>query len=194
MEFKKGQTAWNKGLTKKTDERMKSISEKNKLNSKGIHKSLRTEFKKGCISFNKGQTYEEVYGKEKAEKIKEKMRKAKLGKSTWNKGKRGYNAGDKHYNWKGGITPINKLLRLSSMWRIWREAVFLRDNFTCQNPNCEFCNNQIGIKLHPHHIKSLANNPELVFKVDNGITYCEEFHIKSGLHKGIMQGVKNRIL
>jgi hypothetical protein len=33
------------------------------------------------------------------------------------------------------------------------------------------------VKLHPHHIKPLATNPELVFDVNNGITYCKEFHM-----------------
>ena len=76
------------------------------------------------------------------------------------------------------------------MWKIWREAVFLRDNFTCQNKGCEFCNNKIGVMIHPHHKKPVAIFPELAFKVDNGITYCAEYHINSGLHKGIKKGIK----
>ena len=99
--------------------------------------------------------------------------------------------GELHWNWKGGITPLNHFLRTSSMWKIWREAVFLRDNFTCQNPNCEYCNNKIGTMLHPHHIQPLALYPELIFKVDNGITYCAEFHLSSKeLHKGITHNKK----
>ena len=90
--------------------------------------------------------------------------------------------GEKNVNWKGGITPFNTLLRKGSKWKIWRELVFLRDNFTCQNKDCEFCNNKMGGTLHPHHIKQLAFYPELAFKVDNGITYCKDFHLKSGLH------------
>lgn len=94
--------------------------------------------------------------------------------------------GEKHYNWKG-VTPLNKLLRGKSKWKIWREFVFLRDNFTCQNPNCSYCDNKIGVLLHPHHIKPLALYPELVFDINNGITYCTEFHLKSGLHKEIQK-------
>jgi len=78
--------------------------------------------------------------------------------------------------WKGGITPINKLLRVSSKHKIWRELIFLRDNFTCQNPNCSFCGNKIGGELHPHHIKSWAEYPKLRFDVNNGITLCGDFH------------------
>ena len=92
--------------------------------------------------------------------------------------------------WKGGVTPLNKLMRENSKMKIWRELVFLRDNFTCQNTNCEFCNNKIGVFLHPHHVRSMALFPELAFMVDNGITYCAGFHLKSGLHKNIMGGIK----
>ncbi|GAG95350.1 unnamed protein product, partial [marine sediment metagenome] len=98
----------------------------------------------------------------------------------------GKNAGENAWNWKG-VTPLNKLLRCGSKWKIWRELVFLRDNFTCQNPNCPYCHNKIGVLLHPHHIKPLALYPELVFDINNGITYCAEFHIKSGLHKSIQE-------
>ena len=93
---------------------------------------------------------------------------------------------ENNYNWKGGISPLNEKLRKSSMFKIWREAVFLRDNFTCQNPDCEFCQNKIGVLLHPHHIESFAEYPAFRFNMHNGITYCAEFHINSKtLHKNI---------
>ncbi len=100
--------------------------------------------------------------------------------------------GELHWNWKGGISSFNRKLRVSSKWKIWRELVFLRDNFTCQNKDCSFCSNKIGAMLHPHHIKPLALYPKLVFKVDNGTTYCAEFHINSKeLHKGIAHNQLN---
>ena len=107
--------------------------------------------------------------------------------SLLNKGKGNLkNLGENNGMWKGGITPLNRLLRRSSMYKIWRESIFLRDNFTCQNSNCEYCGNKQGIYLHAHHVKSFSQYPKLRFKIDNGITYCEEFHINSKLlHKGI---------
>lgn len=78
--------------------------------------------------------------------------------------------GEKGTNWKGGITPENKRIRVSIEYRLWREAVFARDNFTCQK--CEKRN----IYLHPHHIFNFADYPELRFAIDNGITFCKECH------------------
>ena len=91
--------------------------------------------------------------------------------------------GENASNWKGGITPKNKLLRTQVGWSKWRNQVFKRDNYTCQNINCDCCNNKLGGTLHPHHIKHVATNPELIYDVNNGITYCENYHLKSGLHK-----------
>lgn len=101
------------------------------------------------------------------------------------------NTGDKNPNWRGGITCFKHQLMNRSKWKIWRELVFARDSFTCQNNNCSYCNNIIGIRLHAHHIKPMAIYPELVFNVSNGIAYCEQFHYKGGLHIGIKQQLRN---
>jgi len=163
--------------------------------------SPKTKFKRGLVPWNKN--------KKMSKEFKDKLKKSWMKRKekgiliSWNKGKKlskehrlkcieslkiNPQVGKNHYNWKGGITPLNKLLRSSSMWKIWREAIFLRDNFTCQNPNCSYCNNKIGFLLHPHHIKPFSTHPELRFNVDNGITYCAEYHINSKkLHKGILK-------
>jgi 5-methylcytosine-specific restriction endonuclease McrA len=51
----------------------------------------------------------------------------------------------------------------------WREAVFKRDEYKCQE-----CG-KYG-KLHAHHIKSFFKHPRLVIDIDNGITLCEDCH------------------
>ena len=78
--------------------------------------------------------------------------------------------GEKHYNWKGGITPIIMKIRTSKEYNIWRVSVFQRDNYTCQ-----MCN-KIGGKLCVHHIKSFSKYPELRFDINNGQTLCLDCH------------------
>ncbi len=95
--------------------------------------------------------------------------------------------------WMGFKSNLNHRLRTSAKYQIWRNAVFLRDNFICQNHNCKFCNNKIGVFLNAHHIRSIAEFPKLMFNIDNGITYCEEFHFRGSLHEGIAKKQLNFI-
>ena len=83
------------------------------------------------------------------------------------------NGGKNHYNWQGGITPLNHKIRTSTEFREWRKAVFERDNYTCQ-----FCNKHGGI-LHADHIKPFAYFPDLRFEVSNGRTLCVDCHRKT---------------
>lgn len=86
--------------------------------------------------------------------------------------------GEKCHFWKGGITPENQKIRHSIEYRLWREAVFARDNWICQK-----CKKRGG-KIDPHHIQNFAQFSELRFAIDNGITLCrnchKEFHKKYG--------------
>jgi 5-methylcytosine-specific restriction endonuclease McrA len=54
----------------------------------------------------------------------------------------------------------------------WRNAVFKRDNFTCQ---C--CNDDTGGNLIAHHILNFSEHRELRHDIGNGITLCEPCHI-----------------
>ena len=88
---------------------------------------------------------------------------------------------DRCHFWKGGITPINLSIRMSSEYKLWRKAVFERDNYTCI-----WCG-QKGGKLNADHIKRFSDFPELRFAIDNGITLSEKAHIE--FHK--IYGKKN---
>lgn len=83
-----------------------------------------------------------------------------------------------HNFWKGGVTKINKIIRQSLEYRLWREAVFKRDNWACK-----WCGIKNGrgkhISLNADHIKPFADYPELRFAIDNGRTLCINCHKKT---------------
>lgn len=81
-----------------------------------------------------------------------------------------YRIGKNHQNWKGGKTKELKAIRNSKSYLEWREAVFIRDDYTCQKCFIRGC------YLHAHHIKQAAFYPELMLDVNNGITLCEGCH------------------
>ena len=76
-----------------------------------------------------------------------------------------------HWNYKGGISTENKIIRNSTSSKIWREKVFERDKYTCNH-----CSERGGT-LNAHHIKPFATFPELRFELSNGLTLCNKCHI-----------------
>ena len=80
---------------------------------------------------------------------------------------------EKNPNWKGGITPSMEEIRDCVEYKLWRESVFERDNFTCI-----WCG-QRGGRLEADHVKSFADYPALRFAIDNGRTLCKECHKKT---------------
>src|SRR3990167_244003 len=92
---------------------------------------------------------------------------------------------EKHWNWKGGITPLNFIIRNSVEYKLWREAIFKRDNWTCV-----WCGKRGG-RIEADHIKPFSLYPELRFAIDNGRTLCKECHKKTNNYGGKIQwGVK----
>lgn len=85
--------------------------------------------------------------------------------------------------WKGGISSVNRRIRNSKKWKEWREAVFERDNYICQE-----CGERGGL-LEPHHIKPFAYFPELRFSIDNGVTLCQKCHNKTKTSAAVMRKV-----
>jgi len=177
--------AWNKGMSVKVKKNCLSCGKE-----MVVYNSQEYCSKKCCPIWNKGLKGYHPKGVG-----------FKKGVSTWNKGKhiqtnnalevwrlnggkpphtgkkRPELTGEKNHMWKGGITPERNKIRSSPEYRIWKYAVFARDNFTCQN-----CYKRGG-NLNAHHIKGFATHPELRFAIDNGLTLCEPCHKKHRKHK-----------
>jgi 5-methylcytosine-specific restriction endonuclease McrA len=81
-------------------------------------------------------------------------------------------SGDKHWNWKGGVTPIHAQLRNNLDIKEWRRKVFEKDNYTCGI--CEVR----GGYLQAHHILPFSIFPQFRLNVENGITLHKECHLK----------------
>ena len=137
------------------------------------------QFKKGY----KKETPAPFLGKKLSKKHKNKIAKAmKGGNSTsFKKGNVPHNTGkhhlakEKHFNWKGGITPINQQIRGSLEYKLWSDSVWNRDKNCCQK-----CGENRVRYLVAHHILNFSSHIELRFAIDNGITFCrlchKEFH------------------
>lgn len=158
-----------KGVYKRTDEYKRMLKGGNSGSfKKGNKIGIKSYFKKGSkpkTGFKKGNTYGKGnLGNKLSEEHRRKISEEWRGKSL---------SGKNHWNWKGGITPENKKIRDSLEIKLWREAVFARDNFICLK-----CGDNKGGNLHAHHIQNFADYPELRTSIENGITFCKKCHTK----------------
>ena len=129
-----------------------------------------------CSSFCHHKYLPPFKGKKHTIKSKEKTSKSCSGKKRTLAQRLNYSLskiGEKNPQWKGGITPISKIIRRSLKYRLWRKYIFERDNYTCK-----ICKNKGG-KLCVDHIKPFAYYPKLRFKLSNGRTLCFGCHIKT---------------
>jgi 5-methylcytosine-specific restriction endonuclease McrA len=104
-----------------------------------------------------------------------------------------YQRGSEHPMWKGGITPINKAIRRSKEYLLWRKAVFERDNYACIWC-CAKSSKGNKVYLETDHIKPFCDYPELRFAIDNGITFCEKCHRTFHSRYGIFNNNKEQIV
>jgi len=130
---------------------------------KVIHRNEKGQFIKGSLGFTGTHTEET--------KIKIREARARQGSNVWNKGKP-YKRGEEHWNWQGGKSSEKKRFRELIEYKTWRNSVFGRDNYTCQE-----CG-QVGGDLNADHIKSFAFHEELRLDINNGRTLCVPCHRK----------------
>jgi len=90
--------------------------------------------------------------------------------------------GDKHYNWKGGISSLNKSIRTMTENRKWMDAVKERDKLCLKCGSVE--------NLESHHKKSIqeiieefnirnrqdARECSILWDINNGGTLCQKCH------------------
>jgi len=69
----------------------------------------------------------------------------------------------------------NKLIK--ERMKKWKEAIYLRDNYTCQICGKSYKDKIDG--LNPMHILSKENYPDLQFDIMNGLTGCYYCHNSS---------------
>jgi 5-methylcytosine-specific restriction endonuclease McrA len=128
----------------------------------------------------------------------QKIADSKRGKPSWNKGITGKDShsfgntnmlGVKHSDeYRRNMSKIKKATK-NHLWihglgkmrshypgveyKIWRDSVFKRDDYTCQ-----FCHKR-GVELQADHIKPWALYEELRYELNNGRTLCKPCHIST---------------
>lgn len=59
----------------------------------------------------------------------------------------------------------------SAEYRRFRAAVKKRDHYRCRFPGCS-----VRTKIHVHHLKRVADFPELELNTENAVTLCKKHH------------------
>ena len=124
----------------------------------------RGSFVPGSTAWNAGAPRSGMTGRKHSDETKAKMRASSTGPLA--------------SNWKGGVTDENYRIRRSQRYAEWRTAVFVRDDYTCQECGARSKEGS-RVTLNADHIKAFAVYPELRFDLSNGRTLCEPCHRKT---------------
>lgn len=144
---------------KHSTETRRKMSERLKGNKRALNCKRSEEFKKKVSESLRGRP-SPLKGKKlsiEARKVRSENQKMLVAQGV-------------HPFWRGGIYKTHQRLRGQFAYRLWREAVFKRDNYTCQ-----FCGERGG-RLNADHIKPFALFPELRLELSNGRTLCVPCH------------------
>ncbi len=91
-------------------------------------------------------------------------------------GNKGTQKGKLNNNWKGGLTEGRNRDYSSIGYRLWRDEVFKRDNYTCRNLDCLKKSDGNKIKINAHHVLCYSEYPQFRKQIWNGITLCGKCH------------------
>jgi len=92
--------------------------------------------------------------------------------------------GSNNHTWKGGITPIVRSVKRSARYIEWRDSVFRRDDFTCQECGATCCvlnaHHAVPFSViwRKHRIKTArqAYACNELWDTDNAVTLCLHCH------------------
>lgn len=128
-------------------------------------------------AWNKGKKGLQKHTEEHKQNLRENMLGNQFAKGNvgWNKGgKAPWTTGEKHHSWKGGVMKEIEKGRNLARYKEWRDAVYERDNRTCQDCGV-FC--QKG-NIVAHHLLSYIQRADLRFDVENGQVLCRPCHAR----------------
>lgn len=162
------------------DETRRKISE----STKGVPKSQK--MRKKLSAYKTGRPLSEtarqklrqrrpsMLGRKHSDATKRKMRESAIARGQ----RPPIRSGAAVWNWKGGISGEDKLIRNSAKFKELRKVVFKRDGY-----KCVLCgHNSRGTRppdIHLDHIKAFALYPELRFALTNCRTLCVPCHKKT---------------
>lgn len=96
-------------------------------------------------------------------------------------------------NWKGGITPLTQEILNLIKYKQWRKIIFKRDNYTCQNKECNQYSGNLEVDhripksyiLKKNNVRTIneALNCKELWDTNNGRTLCHECHTKTDTYK-----------
>ncbi|KKL26671.1 hypothetical protein LCGC14_2392970 [marine sediment metagenome] len=137
----------------------------------------------GRTWFKKGAEHSRYWlGKHRSKKTNKKISDSLKGNIPYNKGQKGLYRHPKKIreqisatmkskrsrNWL--LEKTNSQIRACPEYQLWRKAVWIRDDYTCQS-----CGKR-GYKLNAHHILSFTEFSHKRFDIKNGITLCRKCH------------------
>ncbi len=181
----------------------KNISLRNWKQTKFCCKKCYWKYLKEKPTWNKGLKIDiETYpnwghtGKKHTKQSRKKMSQSLKGKISWNKNKKMGEAfslalskrmkgkvGEKAHNWKGGITPLVRLIRNSIKYKEWVEAVKEKNSYICH-----FCESEKHLEVdHLIPLQSIIKENKItssaeaykckaLWNISNGRTLCVNCH------------------